>query len=203
MSPRRRRTCTAGLALVALASLATGCSGGRAVPVTRENRNVSMPHYSFEAPVSRGWSMRRHGGAAEATELTRGEGPVQFRIQVFWSPIFDEGLRAATAREVADHVRQTERDIMLEQGVERGLYRLEDLVMSEQEIGGRTFYTMDYRTHSDAGQEWASLYLLLPNESGNDAFLLAHYAAASPPGPDVPKPPKPDFIALLESVALH
>lgn len=196
---------TVWLVLGALLASMVSCAGAgpSGVPVTPENRQVRMPHYSFQAPLSRGWLLLERGGPSESVELTRQSEPVLFQVQIFWTPVVDPDLKAATAREAADHVRQTERRIMLEAGVKPGLYELHDLVMSRREIAGRTYYTMDYRTHGPSVDQEASLYLWFPKESGNDAFLMAHFSASAPPSFGLAKPAKADFIGMLETLELH
>jgi hypothetical protein len=153
-----------------------------------------MPHYSFTAPEAGGWYIRRHGGEAEHVELRRESGSVVISIWTYWSPILDPALKAMTAREVADLVRETERRIMVERGVRPGLYELSDLRMGESAIADRVFYTMDYRTRAESVEQFASLYLSFPRERGNEAFFAALYWVAAPPG----QVAEPDMAALLE-----
>ena len=105
---------------------------------------------------------------------------------------------------------------MIEQGVNRDLYKLNNLVKGERILGDRTFYTMTYETVATRTQsaglyqtQSAALYLLFPKSEGNDSFIMAHYSESLLPGNSldksykVEKSYKADFEALLQGMVLR
>jgi len=174
-----------------------------------------MPHYTFTAPADQGWQIERAGGNFESVVLTNKVGPTVFQMK-FMRNLVPHPLRAQSARFVADDFRGLEERIMIEQGVNRGLYQLNNLVKGERTLGDRTFYTMTYETVAARMQsaglyqtQSAALYLLFPKSESNDSFIIAHYSESILPGDrldrsyKVEKSYKADFEALLQGMVLR
>jgi hypothetical protein len=190
-------------ALVALAPI-LGCAS-TAPAVTRSNNRVQMPHYSFIAPPDRGWQLQRLEDPAETAILTHVAGSFAFAMKILRNTVTDDALKQATAKAVADDFRELERQTMIEEGVNRGLYRLEDVTLGEESIAGLTFYTMTYLVVRDSGTQRAALYLWFPKPERNEAFIVAHYSETTPPHSALFQPFTylPDFKSTLQTLAMR
>lgn len=179
-----------------------GCAS-LAPAVTQSNNHVQMPHYSFVVPPDHGWRLQRFDNPAESVLITQRVGPFHFQMKIMWNVVFDDALKQATAKAVADDFRELEKRIMIEQGVNRGLYRLEDVTLGEETMAGLTFYTMDYLVVSDAGTQRAALYLWFPEPQHNEAFIVAHYSETMPPNSALLKSYLPDFKSTLQTLTMR
>ena len=74
---------------------------------------------------------------------------------------FDNWPAAHTAHWAADAYREWEVDYMQSEGVEPGMYELQDISTGETIVSGKTLYTLKYRQH------W-------PDPDGNDIVIHAH-----------------------------
>ena len=101
-------------------------------------------------------------------------------MKIMRNVVSDDALKQATAKAVADDFRELEKQIMIEQGVNRGLYRLEDVTFGEETIAGLIFYYMNYSVVADSGKQRAALYLWFPKPERNDAFIVGHYSETMP-----------------------
>ncbi|MCP4205259.1 MAG: hypothetical protein GY769_25390 [bacterium] len=191
---RVRRSITWVALVVGCVTLATSVHG--------KTRRIEMPHYSFAKPTERGWRVKRVPKQNETTTLTRQVSKSTFQIQVMVNIIRFPSLRASTPKEIADAFRGHEESTMIRWGVEPGLYKLEDLVMGETDIGGKTFFTMDYVVKSQDGAQISSLYLCFPRPMGNEYFVITHYSETHPDGPPPAASLREDFEKLLESLQL-
>jgi len=169
--------------------------------VTSENNEVRMPHYIFWIPPNAGWYVRTEDDPFETTIVSMDLGIALAQMKFLTQTILDERLRMMTAKEVADDYREKEKIMMIEQGVKKGLYELpRGPTMSEEILGGRTFYIMYYQASSTNNFQDAWLYLLFPKESHNDWFIVAHYSLTAPHGLFIANNRKPDFLATLQSL---
>jgi hypothetical protein len=187
--------------VILLAPLAGCASLGPAV--TRSNNHVQMPHYSFVIPPDRGWHIQQLDSSAESAIIGQQAGSLRFEMKIMRNVISDDALKQATAKAVADDFRELEKRIMIEQGVDRGLYRLEDVTMSEETLGGLTFYTMSYSIAADSGKQQAALYLWIPRPERNDAFIVAHYSETMPLNTFLVSKLFTDFKSTLQTLALR
>ena len=191
--------CSLALLLVAIA----GCAS-TAPAVTRSNNHVQMPHYSFVVPPDNGWRVQRFDNPNESAIITQRIGPLRIEMKIMRNVVTDDALKQATAKAVADDFRELEKRIMIEQGVNRGLYRIENLTLGEETIGGLTFYTMDYILVGDSGTQGAALYLWFPEPERNESFIVAHYSETIPPNTFVLlKSYRPDFKSTLQTLTLR
>lgn len=184
-----------------LASI-VGCAS-LAPEVTRSNNHVQMPHYSFVLPPDRGWHLQRFDSPNESAIITQRIGPLHFEMKIMRNVVTDDALKQATAKAVADDFRELEKRIMIEQGVNRGLYRLENVTLGEETIGGLTFYTMDYVLVGDSGTQGAALYLWFPEPERNESFIVALYSETIPPNTVLLKSYRPDFKSTLQTLTLR
>ena len=83
-----------------------------------------------------------------------------------------------------------------------GQYELKDVVMGEDVIGEKRFYTMTYTTLKDKIEQRAALYLYFPMEQGVTNFLVALYSETSPIYGDKGKSSIDDFIECLNSLEM-
>lgn len=189
------------LVVILLAPLA-GCAS-MALAVTRSNNHIQMPHYSFVVPPDRGWHIQRLDSPDEIAIIGQRAGPLRFQMKLMRNVISDDALKQATAKVVADDFREREKRIMIEQGVNRGLYRLEEVTMGEETLDGLTFYTMSYSVVADSGKQQAALYLWFPRTERNDAFIVAHYSETMPPNTFLVSTLFTDFTSILQTLAMR
>src|SRR2546427_13307786 len=136
----KRYLSIAGVALlVSCVSLGT--------PITRNNSQITFPHYSIIVPPDRGWRLLRPNEKIEAAVVKKRvslgrDDSATYLMQFSKNDILDERPRSWSAREVADHFRSLDKQIMIEQGVKMGRYKLGEVVMSEESVGAKKFYTM-------------------------------------------------------------
>lgn len=188
--------------LAMMPALIAGCAS-TAPEVTRSNSHVQMPHYSFVVPPDHGWRVQRFDNPDESAIITQRIGPFHFEMKIMRNLVADDALRQATAKAVADDFRQLEQRIMIEQGVNRGLYRLENVSLGEETIAGLTFYTMDYVVAGDSSTQRAALYLWFPKPERNESFIVALYSETIPPDSVLLKSYLPDFKSTLQTLTLR
>jgi len=182
--------------------LMTGCTSTPNY-ITKENNKIQMPNYSFVVPANKGWYIHQFEKQYEAVVITNEINPFIFQIKIMRNLILDEKKRMKTAKEIADEYRNLERQIMITQGVSRGMYQLKNLTMGEEKIRDKIFYTMSYTTQTQYGMQRAALYLYFPSVERKEGFILAHYSETIPSKAFLKKSFKPDFIRILESLSVN
>ena len=188
-----------GIALAIVFVVLSGCTT-LGTEITKNNNEIRMPHYLFVVPPDRDWRLLRPDDIYETAVLTKKEGLFTYQIRMMRNVISDEKLRAASAKIVAGDFRDREKQIMIEQGVNKGMYQISYLVKGEERVGGNTFYTMDYHVETDTARQSASLYLYFPKDERNDAFIVAHYSETVPLSASLSQSLKPEFIQILKSL---
>jgi hypothetical protein len=183
------------------AMLTTGTASGTSV--TEETNRVQMPHYSFTIPPRQNWTMQRTDDSTELVVLSNKIGSTLVQIKLFRNVVLDQKMRTETSAVVADDFRRLEEQTMIELGVNRGQYALNNLVKAERTLGDRTFYTMTYDVVKNSGEQHAALYLLFPKSQGNDSFITAHYSETIPRGASLVESYKSDFEGLLQTISLQ
>jgi len=186
----------AGLMLIAsCASIGTS--------ITRDNSQITFPHYSIVVTPAKGWRLLRPNEKNEVAVVRIDLGPpmsARVVMQFMKNDIVDERLRSWTAKQVADDYRNLEKQIMVEQGVNKGQYKLSDVVMGEETVGSKNLYTMKYTTSRSTSNQTASLYLYFPREEKNPYFIVIHYSETMPPGVFVARSFHQDFLETLKSL---
>ncbi len=71
-----------------------------------------------------------------------------------------------TEDQVADDYRDLEEQVMVEEGVKKGKYKLEQLNKTTTAMAGKKLYTMSYRTFTTTAGGNAILYLYFPPDFG-------------------------------------
>lgn len=161
--------------------------------------DAKLPHFSFSAPEDDAWVEEQILNKGK-TVFTARRGAVVYRITLLESSILDEKMRKASAKDVADDFRNSEKNDMIERGVKRGLYELSDLIMGQETIGGKLYFTMKGSTSVQGGVQSGGLYLYFPSEYDNNYFLIAHYSEATRSG-DLPTFSfESEFLDVLQSV---
>ena len=188
--------------LVMLLAPIAGCAS-LAPEVTESNKYVQMPHYSFVVPPGKGWRIQQFDSPDERAVITQIAGPIRFEMRLMRNVVSDGELKQATAKAVADDYRALEQRTMIEQGVNRGLYRLEDVTLGEETLAGLTFYTMSYTVVGDSGTQRAALYLWFPQPEGNETFIVAHYSETVPPQVLLFTSNLRDFKSTLQTLAMR
>ena len=161
-----------------------------------------MPSYSFVVPANNGWHVQKPDKGNELAIITNKIGPFTFQMKMMKNVILGEKMKGATAKEVADDYRGLEKRIMIEQGVNKGLYELKDVTMGEETLGNKYFYTMNYEVVSKSGTQRANLYLHFPEPKNNEYVIVAHYSETIPANAFLVESFKPDFISTIETLSL-
>ena len=81
-----------------------------------------------------------------------------------------------------------------------GRYKLSDVVMGEESVGDKKFYTMKYTTSDSSAEQTASLYLYFPREEKNPYFMVIHYSETTSRGVTIRLPFYEDFLETLKSL---
>jgi hypothetical protein len=183
------------LLLIVLAGCAT-----MGTEITKNNNQIQMPHYSFAVRPDQEWHLLRPDEANEVVVITNKLGPFIFQMRMMRNVIHDANLKAASAKTVADDFRNREKQIMIEQGVNKGLYQLRDLAMGEEMVGDKKIYTMNYVIFAATGTQKASLCLYFPKDENNDYFIVAHYSETVPPNAILMKSFKPEFLEAVKGL---
>ena len=182
------------------------------LPVTRDKSLVQMPHYTFTAPLDQGWQMERGDQQEEEVILTKEVGPIVIQMG-FMMKVVPDALRARAAEVVADDFRGLEERAMFEQGVQRGLYQVNNLVKGKRTLGDRVCYTMTCEIVGTSPAVYqlqsAALYILFPKSEKNDWFIVGHYSESTRDSKRPDKSSKVDesykavFEALLQGMVLR
>ncbi len=186
-----------------------GFSLKRAGATNREmQQTVTTPHYRFEIPEGGSWSVEGPFGSSDAVLLTKqleasDRGRTLVQIRLMRQAIEDPELVKLSAKKNADEIRNIEKQVMLEQGVKPGLYRLHDVSMGEEVVAGRQFYLMDYRTETVTDLQFSSLYLFFPHASQNEWFIMAHYTEVAPKEIGPTEYSKMDLLEVLRTLELE
>jgi len=181
--------------------LLAGCASSGMV-ITKTNNIINMPHYSIEVPPDQGWSLTVEDRANSNIYLKKSINSTasQMWFNINW--VAGEHMKTLTARQVADDYRDGELSDMQIRGVMTGMYKLEDVVMGEEVIGDKKFYTMDYvNIRADMTQR-SSLYLYFPREIDIGVFIVAIYTDGYTGREMLSRTYKPEFIRVLESLQI-
>ena len=181
-----------------LCLLISGCAVSGTL-ITGTNNHIHMPSYSFVAPPDEEWYVDQPSDPYETVAVRKQMGRIIFMMQFKRNTAFNPvAVRGLSARDLATDYRNAEKNEMIEQGVKKGMYVLSDLKMGEEEVGGKTFYTMDYVVTRLTGIQRASLYLYSPPSSNNESFILAHYSETNA-SPTLSF--KKDFLSVLATLS--
>lgn len=120
--------------------------------------------------------------------------------------ILSDRLKPMSSEQVAKDYRNHEKQIMIEEGVNKGLYRLNNVAMGVDEVGEKKFYTMSYATSAGTKNQKAALYLYFPRDKDHRFFIMAHYSDMLPPG-GAPAGSlfdafREDFLQVLKSLSV-
>jgi hypothetical protein len=173
---RTTRNGSMKLAFVLSSALAACASAG--TEITPESQELRFAHYSMALPP--GCSLIEIDEASELAVAELLDSPTQFTIRVFLNTLVERDGKTQSSDDVANDYRDSEERIMLTEGVERGLYRLKDVVKTEEVHGGKVFHAMHYVVTTSAEVTSASLYLYFPDEDRVREFVVIHYARTIP-----------------------
>ena len=181
--------------------LLAGCASSGMV-ITKTNNIINMPHYSIEVPPDQGWSLTVEDKAISKIYLKKSINSTasQMWFNINW--VAGEHMKTWTARQVADDYRDGELSDMQIRGVMTGMYKLEDVVMGEEVIGDKKFYTMDYVSIGAEKTQRSSLYLYFPRETDIGVFIVAIYTDGYAGKEMSSISYKPEFIRVLESLQI-
>jgi hypothetical protein len=113
----------------------------------------------------------------------------------------EESMKNLPAHTFADKYREQEKQIMIEEGVGKGAYQLQNVEKGQELLGGKLFYTMTYTAKLGSAVQIAQLYLYFPDENEVNNFLWAHYSEAVPSQEILSKSLKNVFLNMLETVS--
>lgn len=179
--------------------LQVGCASSGVV-ITKSNNIINMPHYSIEVPPNQGWILNVVDVASSNINLSKSVNSTAFQMWFNINWVAGEHMKTWTARQVADDYRDGEISDLQIKGVMTGMYKLEDVVMGEEVIGDRKFYTMDYVSIRADMTQRSSLYLYFPREIDIGVFIVAIYTDGFTGKEMLSRSYKPEFIRVLESL---
>jgi len=157
-----------------------------------------LKHFEFSAPPDGPWQVDRSTSGMGSVTYLHKEGGALYQITLLENVVLNPEFRKATAAWVADDFRAAERAGMEELGA--GQYRLRDVQMGEETLGGKVYYTMSYVTEAGGHYQRARLYLHFPQASDNEYFLVAHYSETARRRSDLKSSHEADFRLVLENV---
>jgi hypothetical protein len=159
----------------------------------------ALAHFDFVEPSGGPWQVDRSTEGLGGIAFIRREGGALYQIQLSENAVLGPEVRTATAAWVADDFRASERQGMQELGA--GEYRMRDVVMGEETLGGKLFYFMSYVTEASNHYQRARLYLYFPYPEANEYFLTALYSEMARRRSDLEASHEADFRQLLATVA--
>jgi hypothetical protein len=169
-----------------------------------EDIAIETKYYSTYLKSPERWRITKIIEDYHGVILKRANQPPFCRIMIIRKSVAEDGIAGKSAREMADAIRNREKQGMITLGVDKGLYRLKGVSMEQHVLNGKTFYTMNYKTVPNQGQghEAASLYLYFPKITDNTDYILAHfsqtYVDPEPAGPSC----RMAFIRILENLTI-
>ena len=169
-----------------------------------EDMAIETKYYATYLKSPDRWTITEIIEDYDGVILKRETQPPFCRIMIIRKSVAEDSIAGKSAREMADSIRNREKQGMITLGVNKGLYQLKDVSMDEHVLNGKTFYTMNYKTAPNKGQgyETASLYLYFPKITDNTYYVLAHfsqtYADSEPAGPSC----RLDFNRILENLTV-
>jgi hypothetical protein len=181
--------------------IVAGRKPGSGDSITKNNNQIDMPHYSIEVPPDQGWNLNvinKEDSTLELTKLTGSTASSLMRFSINW--VASESMKSWTAKQVADNYRNGELSDMQSEGRMAGILKLEDVLMGEEIVGGKKFFTMDYVAIGSDMKQSSSLYLYFPKEIDIGVFIVAIYVDGFTDKEMMSKSSKPDFIRVLESL---
>lgn len=148
---------------------------GCAIPsieITRTNNHILTPHYSVTIPPDCGWYQNKDINDPDLLDLEKIIPPNVYMMRFLINWVVDESMKSWTAKQVANDYREGEQANMIMMGVMSGQYELKDVIMGEEKVGDKKFFTMTYTTISGEIKGRASLYLYFPKEKNVGSFLF-------------------------------
>ena len=143
--------------------------------------SISFPQECLEGKTI--WRLTRKDLQYDRIELEGEQEAIQasgnrnITIRFFSNPILSDSIRGLTPEEIADDFRNNEINSMLELGVKKGLYQLENIKLFTDSIGEKQFYVLSYATILKEGLTITGwLFLYVPKETNNTNIFCAHYA---------------------------
>jgi hypothetical protein len=178
--------------------------------ITAENAHRNQPHYSITVPSDHGWYLVpcREDESLECVSLELRHGPPEegtVRIRFMKIDILSDRLKSMSSKQVAEDYRNREEQGMIEEGVNKGLYRLSDVAMGVDDVGEKRFYTMSYATSASIKNQKAALYLYFPRDKDHRFFIMAHYSDMLPrgaPAGSLFDAFREDFLQVLKSLSV-
>jgi hypothetical protein len=179
--------------------LLVGCASSGVV-ITKSNNVINMPHYSIEAPPDQGWRLNVVDNANSNIYLRKSINSTasQMWFNINW--VAGEHMKTWTAKQVADDYRNSELSDMQISGVMTGMFELKDVIMGEDVVDDKKFYTMDYVQISVDSTQISSLYLYFPKDIDIGVFIVAIHTDGYTGKEMLTRSYKPEFIRVLESL---
>ena len=190
------------LMLVTLLVLLVGCVTN-GIEITKRNNQIDMPHYSITVPPDHGWSLSVEDYRESIIWLDKKIDSMVFQMRMGTNSIIAEHMKSWSSKQVADDFRKSEYTDMLAKGFLTGRYSLEDVVMGEEVIGDKRFYTMSYVNSASDMTQYSTLYLHFPKEIDIGVFIVANYTEAFAGEGPLLESHKPEFISVLESLQVN
>lgn len=184
------------LLILIFASL-VACSTARK-EITNANNHFKTPYYSITVSPNSGWYQNNDAGEPDRLSMSKTV-PNHFYMMIFktnW--LVDESMKSWTTKQLADNYRRGELADMIRGGVNTGLFELKDVVMGDEKVGNKKFYTMNYIVSKGELLINSFLYLHFPKEKGFTRVFVAIYSEEL----HTPKSFKNEFLEVLDSLEM-
>ena len=129
--------------------------------VALENSINFLP-FSFENLEQKGWDIVERMNEEPVIIFQKKDADSMCIVTAYVKRIPEGSMRSLQDVEVADVFREGEKENMISEGVNTGLYNLEDLQLGEENVGNKRFFTMKYK----------NVILSEPITIGNSLFLV-------------------------------
>lgn len=187
--------------LTTIVVLLVGCAP-IGVKITSDNNQIKTPDYSIIVPPNEGWHQKQNESLPDLSYFEKKVPPNIYFMYFSTNWAVDERMKNWTAKQVADNYRNGEEADVLIKGVMKGHFLLKNVVMGDETVGKKHFYTMTYTTIQVGIEQRASLYLYFPMERGFNTFFIALYSEGYPINEVKKKSLKKDFIDTLNSLRM-
>jgi hypothetical protein len=175
-----------------------GCSTD-SIEITTANNHFKTPYYSITVPPNSGWVQGDDEGKPDLLVISKTVSNHFYIMRLHTNWLTDESMKSWTTKRLADNYRRGELGNMIRKGVNTGKFELKDVVMEEEKVDNKKFYTMHYILISGEKTINSFLYLHFPKEKNFNRVFVATYQEEL----DTPKSFKNEFLVTLSSLEME
>lgn len=174
-----------------------GCST-TGIEITGANNHINTPHYSITVPPNSGWYQNNNAENPGLLNMSKTVSTHFYMMGFKTKWVVDENMKSWTAKQLADAYRAGEQNDMERKDAMNEQFELHDVVMGEEKVGNKKFYTMNYIVTFKGIKQNSFVYLHFPKVNRFSSFLFSIYTEEV----NTPKSFKNEFLATLNSVEM-